>query len=217
MRLDAQPPNMNTTAASTHAATGHPARHPIATTARPPTSRCAYTRISNVSIDGAGSNSAHTTNAGVKISDCGSAMLGMAAVVIRIPERRRAGMQRRRQKAEEGIELVLGIPRRHDVRRQPPCHGGRPDGADDPAAPKQRAPRRAGVRRSVRSLRGVEFPMALDVRQPLTCSARRRLACRNIRSMPDAPSPFQAAKLRPGLLPWNQISRSGNWNLYPGG
>src|SRR6266542_7026698 len=72
----ATPPSMKAAAASTEAAAGQCARHPIAPTARPPTRRCANTMRSKVCSDGALSKSDQATKAGEKISDCGSATLG---------------------------------------------------------------------------------------------------------------------------------------------
>ena len=54
----------------------------------------------------------------------------MPAVVIGIPERRVAGVEGRGQKAEEGIELVLGVPRHDRAARDPAACGNRPNDGD---------------------------------------------------------------------------------------
>ena len=54
----------------------------------------------------------------------------MPAIMIGIPERPLAGAERRGQEAEEGIELVLGIPGHDGVADDPAADGGKPDGRD---------------------------------------------------------------------------------------
>ena len=51
---------------------------------------------------------------------------GMAAVMIRIPERHAAGMHRRGQEPEECIRLVLGVPGHDGVGHDPLAGGGHP-------------------------------------------------------------------------------------------
>ena len=66
----------------------------------------------------------------------------MAAIVIRIPERRGPRMERRRKKAEEGVELILGVPRNHGIGEDPAARGDEPDRDDHGAARQQMAKRR---------------------------------------------------------------------------
>ncbi len=54
----------------------------------------------------------------------------MPAIMVRIPEWPVASAQRHRQEAEEGIELVLGIPGHDSVPDDPAADGGEPDCRD---------------------------------------------------------------------------------------
>ena len=55
---------------------------------------------------------------------------GVPAVVIGIPERRMAGVDGGGQEAEEGVELVLGVPRHDRVGDDPAAGGDKPNGRD---------------------------------------------------------------------------------------
>ncbi len=85
----------------------------------------------------------------------------MPAVVIGVPERRIAGGQGRGEKAKEGVELVLGVPRHHRVgddpaacREQPQRPQSLPAQGRDRA--QQGAPTLAPRRRAERQIRGFE-------------------------------------------------------------
>ena len=144
-RPAAAPPNMNTTAASTQATTGQRARAPIAATDNPPIRRCACTRRSNVAqrrrrIEQRVQHHQRREDQRLRIGDA-----RMPAIVIGIPERRRAGFERRRQEAVERVELVLGIPRHDAVGEDPAAHRHEPDRADHETGDDQRARKRAAL------------------------------------------------------------------------
>ena len=63
----------------------------------------------------------------------------MSAIMIRIPERHRAGMQRVRKETEEGVGLVLGIPGNDAVGHDPLRQRDQPERDDDGAGCRDRS------------------------------------------------------------------------------
>ena len=115
----AAPPNMNSTAASTQAAAGQRARQPIACDREPADQEMRRDQ----EVEGAQrrrrveqrpQHEGRREDQRLRVGDA-----RMAAVVIRIPERQLAGMDGECEEAEEGIELVLRVPRDDRVGHDP--------------------------------------------------------------------------------------------------